>query len=677
MAADDITWNTGSGFAGVFGNPDAAALTVLAMHSLQHRGRDSCGIVVFDGHKATREQFLGLVKDNFSDADVLNHLAGPSALGHVSGATAQRNIQPLLSELVRGELTICLNGALTNKMGLREELVKKGAIFRSSLDIEVFLHQLARSQMLQLGDQIIEAAATAEGAFAIAAMTDEQLIVLRDRLGIRTVYFGKLNQGYAVATETAALEVMQARDILEIKNGQMITITETAVETRQYSPETPPTPCAMEYVYASQPSSEINGVSVHDVRERFGQRLALQERDGGFADVVVPADESSVTAAIGFAQKTALPFRMGIGMDRGLSGYRLHTDRASRLPLVKSVFLGKRIALVDNSVVTGRAIQKLITRIRDLGATEVHVRVASPQINHPDYYGAGMKPDLITNRGYDTIDELKKLIGADSLSFLSLDGFYSSIGAPRRSDGKSPVADHCFTGDYPTRLTDLSHEMEYNLEDALKKVVAALGMSTQRTQSGVWLDSAAGDPTFTVFVPILFDQRDPLSVSWPWNAREAAILKSVQAICEDYVRWQRTISIFYRDSRVTEYDSWNDPPDDNSLLSIATRAQKIADACSATFEIVPDAAAAAGYLNNADPCSLWYATEMANVQFMEAGFSTTIDGIAPLRSRLIEVIEYTHDNSLAKDYASELLNALQSVQRNETVDQLSFVGTVA
>ncbi|CAH1667957.1 amidophosphoribosyltransferase [Chelatococcus asaccharovorans] len=456
------------GVFGIYGHPDAAAITALGMHALQHRGQEAAGIVSFDGTRFQSERHLGLVGDNFSDPATIERLKGHIAIGHTrystTGATILRNVQPLFAELASGGFAVAHNGNLTNGLTLRRRLVAEGAICQSTSDTEAILHLVARSRRTRFLERFIDALRQIEGGYALVSLTNKKLIGARDPLGIRPLVLGELDGHYILASETCALDIIGARFVRDIENGEVVVISEAGIESHRPFPAQPARPCIFEYVYFSRPDSVVNGRSVYGVRKAIGATLA--EEAPVDADIVVPVPDSGVPAALGFAQAAGLPYELGIIRNHYVGRTFIEPTQAIRALGVRlkhsanrAVVKGKRIVLIDDSIVRGTTSVKIVQMMRDAGATEVHFRIASPPIMYPDYYGIDM-PDrekLLAARM--SLEEMRQFTGVDSLAFVSVDGLYRSLGEKNGRNAAQPqFTDHYFTGDYPTTLTDLMGE---------------------------------------------------------------------------------------------------------------------------------------------------------------------------------------------------------------------------
>ena len=452
---------------GIFGHPDAAAITALGLHALQHRGQEAAGIVAFDGARFHSERRLGLVGDHFSSAATIERLPGSAAVGHVryatTGATILRNVQPLFAELAAGGLAVAHNGNLTNGLTLRRELISDGAICQSTSDTEVVLLLAARSRRPRIVERFIEALMQIEGAYALVALTNKKLIGARDPLGIRPLVLGELDGCPILTSETVALDIIGAKFVRDVENGEVIVIDADGMKSHKPFPPQRMRPCIFEYIYFARPDSIVHGRSVYAARKAMGAELAREAP--AEADVVVPVPDSGVPAALGYAQACGLPFELGIIRNHYVGRTFIQPTQAIRESGVKlkhnanrEVVEGKRIVLIDDSVVRGTTSVKIVQMMRDAGAREVHFRISSPPIAHPDFYGIDTpeRDSLLAARM--TLEEMRAFMGADSLAFLSVDGIYRAMGYPARDNARPQFTDHCFTGDYPTPLADLAGE---------------------------------------------------------------------------------------------------------------------------------------------------------------------------------------------------------------------------
>jgi amidophosphoribosyltransferase len=453
------------GVFGVFGHPDAAAITALGLHALQHRGQEATGIVTFDGMRFHSERRLGLVGDAFSDERVIANLPGSSAIGHTrystTGETVLRNVQPLFSEITGGGFAVAHNGNLTNALTLREALIRDGAICQSTSDTEVILHLVARSRKNRFIDRFIDALRQIEGAYALVGITNKKVIGARDPLGIRPLVLGELNGRYLLASETCALDIIGARHLRDVKNGEVVVISEEGIESHFPFPPQAMRPCIFEYIYFSRPDSVVNGRPIYTLRKAMGAELAREAP--ALADVVVPVPDSGVPAALGFAQESGIPYELGIIRNHYVGRTFIEPTQSIRALGVRmkhsanrSVVEGRRIVLIDDSIVRGTTSVKIVAMMREAGAREVHFRISSPPIRYPDFYGIDTPVrDNLLAATHD-LDAMRDYISCDSLAFLSIDGLYRAMGEEARNPRRPQFTDHCFTGDYPTPLTDVS-----------------------------------------------------------------------------------------------------------------------------------------------------------------------------------------------------------------------------
>jgi amidophosphoribosyltransferase len=460
------------GVFGIFGHPEAAAITALGLHALQHRGQEAAGIVAFDGQRFNSERRLGLVGDHFSKASTIDRLPGTAAIGHVrystTGETILRNVQPLFAELNSGGFAVAHNGNLTNGLTLRRELVRDGALYQSTSDTEAILHLVARSRKPRVVERFIDALKELEGAYSLVALTNKKLIGARDPLGIRPLVLGELNGCYILASETCALDIIGARFIRDVENGEIVVISEDGIESLRPFPRVPMRPCIFEYIYFSRPDSIVHGRSVYDVRKAMGAELAREMPVE--ADVIVPVPDSGVPAGIGYAQTSGIPFELGIIRNHYVGRTFIQPTQTVRELGVRlkhnanrSVIAGKRVILIDDSIVRGTTSVKIVQMIREAGAKEVHFRISSPPITYPDYYGIDTPQRDNLLAATHTLEEMRQYIGCDSLAFLSVEGIYRAMGEPGRDPLRPQFSDHCFTGHYPTNLTDVRGETKTQL----------------------------------------------------------------------------------------------------------------------------------------------------------------------------------------------------------------------
>jgi amidophosphoribosyltransferase len=460
---DGDTLREECGVFGIYGHPDASAIVALGLHALQHRGQEAAGIVSFDGRVFHSERKLGLVGDSFSDRGTIERLEGASAIGHVrystTGGTIMRNVQPLFAELEGGGFAVAHNGNLTNGLTLRRNHIRDGAIYQSTTDTEAIVHLVARSRKPLVVDRFIDAVRQLEGAFSLVALTNKKLIGARDPLGIRPLVIGELGGRYILASETCALDIINARFVRDVQNGEMVVISDDGLESIRYAPPQAMRPCIFEYIYFSRPDSIVNGRSVYDARKAMGAQLAREAPAD--ADVVIPIPDSGVPAAIGYGRESGVPFELGITRNHYVGRTFIEPEQRIRKLGVRlkhsaneSEVRGKRIVLVDDSVVRGTTSGKIVQMMRDAGAREVHMRISSPPIKFPDYYGIDTPDREMLLAHNNDLEGMRRFMGADSLAFLSVEGIYRAMGYERRDPQHPQFTDHCFTGDYPTLLRD-------------------------------------------------------------------------------------------------------------------------------------------------------------------------------------------------------------------------------
>ncbi len=449
------------GIVGVFGHSEASFLTTLGLHALQHRGQEACGIATYDGEKFHNERHMGLVGEAFG-GDLSGRLPGQSAIGHnrysTQGKPALRNIQPIFADLDSGGFAIAHNGNLTNARALRKKLVRRGAIFQSTMDTEVILHLLARSDQDRVADRFLDAIRQIEGGFALVGLTNKKLIGARDPSGLRPLVLGELDGALILASETCALDLMGADIVREIEPGEVVIINEEGLRSFHPFPTQPVRPCLFEYVYFARPDSIVQGRSVYEVRRNMGHQLAAEHPAD--IDVVVPVPDSGVPAAIGFSEASGVPFQLGIIRSHYVGRTFIQPTQTGRQKAVSrkhspnaAVLKGKRVLLVDDSIVRGNTSRKIVQMVREAGAKEIHFRSASPPITHQDFYGIDMADRSELIAANNSLEEMTDYLKVESLGFLSVAGLYRAIGIER--DEQYPqFADHCFTGNYPTRLVD-------------------------------------------------------------------------------------------------------------------------------------------------------------------------------------------------------------------------------
>jgi len=479
---DDDKLREECGIFGISGAETASAVVALGLHALQHRGQEAAGITSWDGHDFHTHRAMGHVAGNFDRDDVIRSLPGEMACGHVrystTGETSLRNVQPLYAELSSGGFAVAHNGNISNAMKVRRELVRRGSIFQSTSDTEVIIHLVATSNYRTLLDRFIDALKQVEGAYALICMTPEGMIACRDPLGIRPLVMGKLGDSIIFASETVALDVVGADYVRSVDPGELVIVTH-AGEVRSHRPfgDTNPRPCIFEHVYFSRPDSIVDGNSIYSVRKAIGAQLALENPVD--ADYVIPVPDSGVPAAIGYAQASGIPFELGIIRSHYVGRTFIQPgDKVRHLGVKlkhnanRALIEGKKIVLIDDSIVRGTTSLKIVQMMREAGATEVHMRIASPPTKHSCFYGVDTpeRTKLLAHRL--DVGGMKDFIHADSLAFLSIDGLYKALGEAQRAHIRPQYCDACFTGDYPTSLTDQDEAVVQNqLELLAERVV--------------------------------------------------------------------------------------------------------------------------------------------------------------------------------------------------------------
>jgi amidophosphoribosyltransferase len=440
------------GVFGIFGHPEAANMTYLGLYALQHRGQESAGIAASDGQVVRLSRNMGYVADVF-DADTLAALPGSMAIGHVRYSTAGQssvaNAQPFLIDCAHGQMAICHNGNLVNATELRDALVRQGSIFQSSTDTEVILHLYARSRAATVEEAVIEAVSQVQGAFSLAMMTRDRMIAVRDPHGFRPLALGRLGDAYVVCSETCAMDLIGATYVRDIEPGEVLIVSEAGVRSMKPFAPAHVSQCVFEHVYFSRPDSYVFGRSVNEVRTNLGRILAREQFVP--ADVVVPVPDSGVCAAMGYADESRIPLRMGLIRNHYVGRTFIQPQSSIRhfgvkvkLNPVRSILDGKRVILVDDSIVRGTTSRKIVKMVRAAGATEVHMRISCPPTISPCFYGVDTPSRSELIAATHTLEEIRKYLDADSVGYLSLDGLLSAVGSERGSYCTS-----CYTGHYP------------------------------------------------------------------------------------------------------------------------------------------------------------------------------------------------------------------------------------
>ena len=451
------------GVFGISNHEDAARLVALGLHSLQHRGQEGCGIVSFDGKSFHSEKRQGLVGDHFTNIETIKKLPGNAAIGHnrysTTGETSLRNIQPFFADLYHGGLSIAHNGNLTNAITLRNDLVKNGSIFRTTSDTETIVQLIAQSKREKIIDKITETLFKIQGGYALVILTNKKLIGIRDPLGIRPLVIGKLGDSYIFASETCALDIVDAKFVREVENGEMVVIENNELKSFKSFNKIKQRPCVFEYIYFARPDSILNGECAYEYRKRLGIELAKES--GVDADIIVPVPDSGVPAAVGYSQSSKIKFELGLIRNHYVGRTFIEPTQNIRsfgvklkLSTTKSILKNKTIILIDDSLVRGTTCSKIVKMLYKAGAKKVHVRIACPEIKYPDFYGIDMptKKELLSSD--KNTDEISKFVGAASCKFLSVDGMYNALLNEKRNNNYPQFSDHYFTGEYPVKALD-------------------------------------------------------------------------------------------------------------------------------------------------------------------------------------------------------------------------------
>ena len=469
MLAELKGLNEECGVFGIWGHPEAAQITYYGLHSLQHRGQEGAGIVSTDGEKLGAVKGEGLVNEVFGNGRLQELGAGKAAIGHVRYATAGgggfENVQPLLFHSQSGSLALAHNGNLVNANALKHQLETMGSILQTTSDTEVLAHLIKRSGYTLLKDRVKNALSMLKGAYAFLIMTETEMMVALDPNGLRPLSLGKLNDAYVVASETCAFDVVGAEFIRDIEPGELLIIDNGGLHSERFTLHTQRAMCSMEYIYFSRPDSNIDGINVHTARKSLGKQLAMES--GVEADVVTGVPDSSISAAIGYAELSGIPYELGLIKNRYVGRTFIQPSQALReqgvkmkLSPVRGVVEGKRVVMVDDSIVRGTTSRRIVKMLRDAGATEVHVRISSPPIKNPCFYGIDTSTHEELIASSHSVEEMREIIGADSLAFLSPGGMVEAIDRPFDGETRGQCM-ACFTGKYPTEIypdTVLPHE---------------------------------------------------------------------------------------------------------------------------------------------------------------------------------------------------------------------------
>lgn len=462
-APGDDKFREECGVFGIYGSDDSAALTALGLHALQHRGQEAAGIVSYDGSRFYPHRALGLVGDIFGEQEIIDTLPGNSAIGHVrystTGETALRNVQPLYADYSFGGLALAHNGNLTNAASLRHDLVNRGSLFQSTSDTEVFQHLIATSSGARLLDRVVETLREVEGAYSLVALSRRKLIGARDPKGIRPLILGSLGDAWIITSETCALDIIGAEFVRDVEPGEIVVVDEEGLHSHKPFPATRKRFCIFEYIYFARPDSSVEGRNVYETRKAIGAELARESLVD--ADFVIPVPDSGVPAAIGFAQESHLPFELGLIRNHYVGRTFIEPNDEIRHLGVKlkhnanrQQLEGKRVILVDDSIVRGTTSRKIVEMVRQAGAREVHMRISSPPTMHSCFYGIDTpERSQLLAANFD-VEGIRQQIDADSLAYVSIDGLYRAMGEAGRNNDEPQFCDACFTGDYPISLTD-------------------------------------------------------------------------------------------------------------------------------------------------------------------------------------------------------------------------------
>ncbi len=473
---DDDKLHEECGVFGVWNVPDAAAVTALGLHALQHRGQEATGIVTFDEGRFHSHKAMGLVGDNFGDARVIASLPGTRAIGHnryaTTGGTILRNVQPLYADFEFGGFAVAHNGNLTNAHILRRSLVRRGCLFQSTTDFEVFIHLIAISLYSTVPDRLIDALKQVVGAYSLVALSDEALIGVRDPLGVRPLILGRIGTdplaGWVLASESCALDIVGAEFVRDIEPGEIVIVDDQGVRSIKPFGRMRERFCVFEYIYFARPDSVMEGTAVYAARKRIGQELARES--GVSADVVVPVPDFGVPAAMGYASESGIPFELGIIRNHYIGRTFIEpTDSVRHLGVKlkhsanRAALDGRRVILVDDSIVRGTTSRKIVEMVRQAGAREVHLRISSPPTTHSCFYGIDTPERSKLLAARFSVAEMAEQIGADSLAFIAIDGLYRALGKDGRDPARPHYCDACFTGDYPIGVPDQADNADRQL----------------------------------------------------------------------------------------------------------------------------------------------------------------------------------------------------------------------
>ncbi|NOQ51935.1 MAG: amidophosphoribosyltransferase [Desulfuromonadaceae bacterium] len=458
------------GVFGIFGHPEAANLTYLGLYALQHRGQESCGIVAADGLHLKAHLGMGLVSDVFKKTDIFEQLPGSSSIGHVRYSTAggndMKNCQPIMVDYSRGSIAVAHNGNLVNAEELRSKLEKSGSIFSTTADTETIIHLIARAQSDSLVERVCESLQQVKGAYSLVFLTETRLLAVRDPNGFRPLSLGKLDDAYVVASESCAFDLIEAEFIRELDPGEMIVVDKDGLKSFFPFKETRNTPCIFEYIYFARPDSRIFDRMVYSVRKEFGHQLAREYPVD--ADIVIAVPDSGVPAAMGYAEEAGLPLELGLIRNHYVGRTFIEPQQSIRhfgvklkLNPVRDIIEGKRIIVVDDSIIRGTTSRKIVKMIRNAGAREVHIRISSPPASFPCFYGIDTpsRKELIS--ASHTMEEINRYITSDSLGYLSIEGLHTAVR--KFGDGGTGFCDACFSGKYPVKFPRLKADNQLGL----------------------------------------------------------------------------------------------------------------------------------------------------------------------------------------------------------------------
>ncbi|SHJ55841.1 amidophosphoribosyltransferase [Malonomonas rubra DSM 5091] len=458
------------GVFGIFGHPEAANLSYLGLYALQHRGQESCGIVASDGYHLKSHLGMGLVSDVFKKDDIFENLPGHAAIGHVRYSTAggndMKNCQPIMVDYARGSIAVAHNGNLVNAMEVRTQLENSGSIFSTTADTETIIHLIARAQSDSLIDRICESLHQVKGAYSLVFLTETRMIAVRDPNGFRPLSLGKLDGAYVVASESCAFDLIEAEFIRELDPGEMIVVDKDGMKSFSPFKETKNTPCVFEHIYFARPDSRIFGRMVYTVRKEFGHQLAREYPVD--ADIVIAVPDSGVPAAMGYAEEAGLPLELGLIRNHYVGRTFIEPQQSIRhfgvklkLNPVREIIEGKKVVVIDDSIVRGTTSRKIVKMIRNAGAKEIHVRISSPPTSYPCFYGIDTpsRKELIS--ASHSIDEINRYITSDSLGYLSIEGMHEAV--TMHGDDKIGFCDACFSGEYPVKFPRLKSDKQLGL----------------------------------------------------------------------------------------------------------------------------------------------------------------------------------------------------------------------